>query len=112
MGKSTFSTNLATALSNSELHVGLMDTDICGPSLPRMMGVLDETIHSSNSGWSPVYVSDNLAVVSIGFMLQNQDEAVIWRGPRKNGIYIPNGRIDQAISKGCRLGIAGCFDRR
>lgn len=36
--------------------------------------------------WSPVYVADNLAVMSIGFMLPNKDDAVIWRGPKKNGI--------------------------
>jgi Mrp family chromosome partitioning ATPase len=37
-------------------------------------------------GWSPVYVNDNLGVMSIGFMLQSPDEAVVWRGPRKNGL--------------------------
>lgn len=39
----------------------------------------------SASGWSPVYVDDNLGVMSIGFMLPNADDAIIWRGPRKNG---------------------------
>lgn len=39
----------------------------------------------SAAGWSPVYVDDNLGVMSIGFMLPNQDDAIIWRGPRKNG---------------------------
>eukprot|EP00959_Pyramimonas_sp_CCMP1952_P088892 1860047-Pyramimonas_sp.AAC.1 len=37
-------------------------------------------------GWSPVYVQDNLGVMSIGFMLQSPDDAVVWRGPRKNGL--------------------------
>lgn len=45
-----------------------------------------EQIHQSNLGWSPVYVHENLAVMSIGFMLQKGDEAVIWRGPKKNGL--------------------------
>jgi NUBPL iron-transfer P-loop NTPase len=40
----------------------------------------------SLQGWSPVYVEDNLGVMSIGFMLPNPDDAVIWRGPRKNGL--------------------------
>lgn len=66
--------------------VGIMDTDICGPSIPKMMGVESETIHISNTGWSPVWVSDNLGVMSIQFMLPNRDEAVIWRGPKKNGL--------------------------
>ncbi|OLL23001.1 Cytosolic Fe-S cluster assembly factor NBP35 [Neolecta irregularis DAH-3] len=63
-----------------------MDTDICGPSMPRVMGCATEQIHSSNMGWSPVYVADNLAVMSIGFLLPNVDDAVIWRGPKKNGL--------------------------
>lgn len=63
-----------------------MDTDICGPSIPKMMDVETETIHVSNAGWSPVWVSDNLAVMSVQFMLPNRDDAVIWRGPKKNGL--------------------------
>jgi len=50
------------------------------------MGLEGEEIHQSNSGWSPVYVEDNLAVMSIGFMLPDKDDPVIWRGPRKNGL--------------------------
>ena len=67
-------------------QVGLLDIDICGPSIPRMLGLQGEEIHQSGAGWSPVYVEDNLAVMSIGFMLPNQDDAVIWRGPRKNSL--------------------------
>jgi hypothetical protein len=66
--------------------VGLLDIDICGPSVPRMLGLEGEEIHQSGAGWSPVYVDDNLGVMSIGFMLPNQDDAVIWRGPRKNSL--------------------------
>ncbi len=87
VGKSTFSAMLARAFaSDPDAQVGIMDTDICGPSIPKMMGVEDETIHVSNSGWSPVWVSDNLAVMSVQFMLPNRDDAVIWRGPKKNGL--------------------------
>ena len=66
--------------------VGIMDTDITGPSIPRMLGVEAETIHVSASGWSPVWVADNLGVMSVQFMLPNRDDAVIWRGPKKNGL--------------------------
>jgi Mrp family chromosome partitioning ATPase len=66
--------------------VGLLDIDICGPSIPKMLGLEGEEIHQSAAGWSPVYVEDNLGVMSIGFMLPDPDEAVIWRGPRKNGL--------------------------
>ena len=62
-----------------------MDIDVCGPSIPKIMGLEGEQIHQSLSGWSPVYVSDNLGVMSIGFMLPDSDDAVIWRGPKKNG---------------------------
>ena len=87
VGKSTFTTMLAHAFATDEdTMVGIMDTDICGPSIPKMMGVEQETIHVSNAGWSPVWVADNLGVMSVQFMLPSRDDAVIWRGPKKNGL--------------------------
>lgn len=71
---------------HGHVQVGLLDIDICGPSIPRMLGLEGEEIHSSAAGWSPVYVTDNLGVMSIGFLLPSRDDAVIWRGPRKNGL--------------------------
>eukprot|EP01024_Parvocaulis_polyphysoides_P037143 TRINITY_DN33041_c1_g4_i1.p1 TRINITY_DN33041_c1_g4~~TRINITY_DN33041_c1_g4_i1.p1 ORF type:complete len:352 (-),score=77.11 TRINITY_DN33041_c1_g4_i1:306-1361(-) len=126
VGKSTISTQLAFSLAGKELEVGLLDVDICGPSVPRMLGLQGEEVHQSNAGWSPVYVEDNLGVMSIGFMLPDPDEAVVWRGPRKNGIIkqflkdvdwgeldiliidTPPGTSDEHISiaqllKGCNL---------
>jgi hypothetical protein len=47
-------------------QVGLLDIDICGPSAPKLTGLEGEEVHQSGSGWSPVYVQDNLAVMSIG----------------------------------------------
>ena len=64
-----------------------MDIDICGPSIPKIMGLERETIHRSLSGMSPVYVQDNIGVMSVGFMLENPDDAVIMRGPKKNGKF-------------------------
>ncbi|CAN8304872.1 unnamed protein product [Cochlearia groenlandica] len=86
VGKSTFSAQLSFALAGMDHQVGLMDIDICGPSIPKMLGLEGHEIHQSSHGWSPVYVEDNLGVMSIGFMLPNSDDAVIWRGPRKNGL--------------------------
>jgi Mrp family chromosome partitioning ATPase len=87
VGKSTFTTMLAHAFaSNEENMVGIMDTDICGPSIPKMMGVEDQKIHVTNTGWEPIWASDNLGVMSIQFMLPNRDDAIIWRGPKKNGL--------------------------
>ncbi len=66
------------------MQVGVLDIDVCGPSQPRVMGVVGEQVHMSGSGWSPVYVDENIAVMSIGFLLKGPEEAVIWRGPKKN----------------------------
>ncbi|EGG25080.1 nucleotide binding protein 1 [Cavenderia fasciculata] len=88
VGKSTFSSQLSFAIANKsqDIQVGLLDIDICGPSIPKIMGLEGEQIHTSSQGWDPVYVEDNLAVMSVGFLLEDEDEAVIWRGPKKNGL--------------------------
>lgn len=87
VGKSTFTAMLGRAFAADEaLEVGIMDVDVCGPSMPTIMGAENERVHSSSEGWSPVYVEDNLCVMSIGFLLPDKDNAVIWRGAKKNGI--------------------------
>lgn len=87
VGKSTVSSMLARTLSlDPNRNVALLDIDICGPSLPRIMGLEGEGVHQSGSGWSPVFVEENLSVMSVGFLLSSPDDAVIWRGPRKNGL--------------------------
>lgn len=86
-GKSTMSCLLARCLADDpNVQVGLLDIDICGPSAPRMFGLEGEQVHQSSTGWSPVYVSDNLAVMSCGFLLNSLDDAVIWRGPKKTNM--------------------------
>ncbi|PVU92067.1 hypothetical protein BB560_000821 [Smittium megazygosporum] len=67
-------------------NVGLLDIDITGPSIPIMTGCTDMVVHESASGWVPVYVRENLAVMSIGFLLDSEDSAVIWRGPKKSSL--------------------------
>ncbi|KAM0926188.1 hypothetical protein ACQ4PT_003712 [Festuca glaucescens] len=86
VGKRTFSAQLSFALAEKDYQVGLLDIDICGPSIPKMLGLEGQDIHQSNAGWSPVYVESNLGVMSVGFLLPNPDDAVIWRGPRKSGL--------------------------
>lgn len=86
VGKSTVTSQTAYSLSSLGYSVGVLDIDICGPSIPRMMGVENDEVRKSNYGWSPVYVNDNLCVMSIAFMLGTRSDAVIWRGPRKNGL--------------------------
>jgi Mrp family chromosome partitioning ATPase len=89
VGKSTVASQLALTLStihDMKYQVGLLDIDICGPSIPKMLGLDSQEVHQSNDGWTPVYYEDNLAVMSIGFLLSNNKDAVIWRGPKKNGL--------------------------
>ena len=107
VGKSSFTTNLSLALSfNESVSVGVLDVDMCGPSLPRMFGIEKESIHQSSTGWSPIYVHDNLSVMSIAFLLESLDTAVVWRGPKKNGekrSMIINYRIEDRVERNERL---------
>jgi len=86
VGKSTVACQVAQTLAYRGYSVGLLDIDICGPSAPRMLGVVGREVRKSGSGWTPVYVNPNLEVMSIAFLLPDNDAAIIWRGPRKNGM--------------------------
>ena len=86
VGKSTVAANLATALSQAGKRVGLLDIDVHGPSIPKMMGVETRQVQGTEEEILPVKVSDNLAVMSLGFLLPTRGEPVIWRGPRKHGV--------------------------
>jgi ATP-binding protein involved in chromosome partitioning len=85
VGKSTVAVNLATALALSGKRVGLLDIDIHGPSIPTMLGLEGRTIEGGEDGLQPIEV-DGMKVMSLGFLLQNPDEAVVWRGPMKTGV--------------------------
>lgn len=67
-------------------QVGLLDIDLCGPSIPRMLHLDDQKVVQQGAGWSPVYLDDEnrLGVMSIAFLLPNKDSSVVWRGPKKN----------------------------
>uniref|UniRef100_A0A6J0UW27 Cytosolic Fe-S cluster assembly factor NUBP2 isoform X2 n=1 Tax=Pogona vitticeps TaxID=103695 RepID=A0A6J0UW27_9SAUR len=88
VGKSTISTELALALSHAGKKVGILDVDLCGPSIPRMLNVQDCDVHQCDSGWVPVFVDQDksIALMSIGFLLEKPDDAVVWRGPKKNAL--------------------------
>jgi Mrp family chromosome partitioning ATPase/predicted Fe-Mo cluster-binding NifX family protein len=85
VGKSTVAANIAVSLALKGKTVGLLDIDFHGPSLPKLLGLEGTHIQASGDGIEPLYYSENLKVMSIGFLLQNQDDAVIWRGPLKMG---------------------------
>jgi ATP-binding protein involved in chromosome partitioning len=83
VGKSTVSANLAFALSEKNYNVGLMDCDIHGPSIPKILGIEDKRPISTQTSIEPVLVTPKLKVMSMGFLLQDKDSPVIWRGPLK-----------------------------
>eukprot|EP01102_Stenamoeba_stenopodia_P015608 TRINITY_DN5344_c0_g1_i1.p1 TRINITY_DN5344_c0_g1~~TRINITY_DN5344_c0_g1_i1.p1 ORF type:complete len:277 (+),score=52.30 TRINITY_DN5344_c0_g1_i1:30-833(+) len=85
VGKSMVSSQLALSLVAQGQRVGLLDIDLCGPSVPRIVGLEGHKVHQSSDGWIPVYAdsSKQLAVMSIGFLLDDKDAPVIWRGPKK-----------------------------
>ncbi|KAL7677047.1 hypothetical protein ACOME3_003295 [Neoechinorhynchus agilis] len=85
VGKSTIATLLALGLSTDESHsVGIIDGDLCGPNIPQLLNATDNDVYQTSKGWSPVMVKENLAVVSSQYFIEPSD-ALIWRGPRKNG---------------------------
>jgi Mrp family chromosome partitioning ATPase len=61
-----------------------MDVDIHGPSIPKMLGLEGTTLRGTEVGLAPVVYSDNLRVISIGFILRSENDAVIWRAPLKH----------------------------
>lgn len=79
VGKSTVSANLACALKNLGLSVGLLDCDIYGPSIPLMMGVKERPSLSANEKLVPLE-NHGVKLMSMGFLLED-DQPVIWRGP-------------------------------
>ena len=79
VGKSTFSVNLATALNSLDLRIGLLDADIYGPSIPRMMGISQKPIMNENKKLIPLE-NYGIKLMSIGFILDSE-APTIWRGP-------------------------------
>lgn len=86
VGKTSVSVNLAFALANKGYKVGLMDVDIHGPDVPRMLGLNQMAMATESNTLMPVHYNENLGVISIESLTQNRDEAIIWRGPMKYNV--------------------------
>lgn len=85
VGKSTIASNLAAGLALRGYRVGLLDCDIHGPTVPTIFGLESSRPEVNENGIIPVQVFSNLSVMSVGFLLENKDSPVIWRGPAKMG---------------------------
>ena len=83
VGKSTVSANLALSLSKKGYDVGLLDGDIHGPSIPKLLGIEEKRPGASETGIAPVFALPKLKVMSMAFLIQDKDSPVIWRGPLK-----------------------------
>ncbi|OXU14710.1 Mrp/NBP35 family ATP-binding protein [Sedimentisphaera salicampi] len=86
VGKSSVAANLAAWLSSQGNSVGLLDVDLHGPSIPRMMNVTGEDIHQVGEMIIPAAGPSGLKVMSIGFLLESDTTPVIWRGPAKHNV--------------------------
>ncbi|KAH9598520.1 Flagellum site-determining protein YlxH/ Fe-S cluster assembling factor NBP35 [Trypanosoma melophagium] len=98
VGKSTVACQLALALTHTHgKQVGLLDVDICGPSVPTICGVASRDVYRGENGWEPISLlansssspslhSGDLKIMSIAFLLPSENDAVVWRGPKKDAM--------------------------
>ena len=84
VGKTSISVNLSIALANKGFKVGIMDVDLHGPDVPKMLGLKGTLDLGKNNKLNPISYTENLKVVSIESLTARKDDAIIWRGPLKN----------------------------
>jgi len=83
VGKTSTSVNLSIALADKGYNVGIMDVDLHGPDVPRMLGLEGTPQVNENKKLNPISYSKNLTAISIESFTPNKDDAIIWRGPLK-----------------------------
>ena len=85
VGKSTVATGLALSLARRGMKVGLMDIDITGPNVPKMLGLDDAELNVEDGQIFPAIGPHGVRVISMAFLIEDPDKPVIWRGPIKLG---------------------------
>jgi len=83
VGKTSTSVNLSIALADKGYRVGIIDVDLHGPDIPRMLGLEGSPQVNENNKLNPISYSENLKAISIESFTPNKDDAIIWRGPLK-----------------------------
>lgn len=94
VGKSSVTTQLALSLSAAGHSVGILDVDLTGPSIPRLLGIESAKVTQAPGGWLPVPVHPAnpeknigaLSCMSLAFLLRERGDAVVWRGPKKTAM--------------------------
>lgn len=81
VGKSTVSVLLAESLNRLGYKVGIMDADITGPSIPRLLGIRNEKVMSNNTSLFPAQTKNGIKAVSFNLLIEDENQPVIWRGP-------------------------------
>jgi Mrp family chromosome partitioning ATPase/predicted Fe-Mo cluster-binding NifX family protein len=103
VGKSTAAVNLALSLSSQGFKTGILDVDIHGPSIPKLLGLTGKRMGMGKEALLPLESYANISVVSMGFLLDNDEHPVIWRGPIKANMirefiqHVAWGRLDYLV---------------
>lgn len=86
VGKSSISAIIAKQLNQLGYKVGVLDADITGPSIPRLLGVSEKKATMAEDMILPVSTNDGIKVMSLNFLTENEADPVIWRGPMISGV--------------------------
>lgn len=86
VGKSTVSAMIAEELNKKGFKVGIMDADITGPSIPRLLNISHKKATANELGIIPVTTSNGIKVMSLNLLMEDEDQPVIWRGPLIAGV--------------------------
>jgi Mrp family chromosome partitioning ATPase len=87
VGKTTVAVNLAVALAARGKAVGILDGDVHGPNVPKMFGLNGRGPQMGDGGLIPIESAQNVKVMSLAFMLPDEDTPVVWRGPVKHSLF-------------------------